>query len=193
MPMPIPQVARELTHTRRIRYEGYKRADGLWDIEGHLSDIKSHDYELQLGVRRAGQPVHEMWVRITIDDALNIRDAIAGSDAVPYLNTCERIAPAYQCLIGMNLLRDFRRQVKAHLGAVRGCTHMTEMLGGFPTAAIQTLSGERDKTAQSGHKPFQLDQCHALATNGALVKQFYPQWFQPSAEAQDQLQTKDKV
>ena len=59
MPLPVTEVERELLHTRRVRYEGYKRADGLWDIEAHLTDVKNHDYHLKTGVRRAGQPVHE--------------------------------------------------------------------------------------------------------------------------------------
>src|SRR3990170_1182916 len=59
MPLPITEVERELTHTRRVRYEGYKRADGLWDIEAHLTDIKNHDYQLKTGVRRAGQMKEE--------------------------------------------------------------------------------------------------------------------------------------
>src|SRR2546426_8509393 len=75
MPLPVQDVERELTHTRRVRFEGYKRADGLWDIEAHLSDIKNHDYHLKTGVRRAGQPIHEMWLRLTIDRNLTIMDA----------------------------------------------------------------------------------------------------------------------
>ncbi|NBS58566.1 MAG: DUF2889 domain-containing protein, partial [Betaproteobacteria bacterium] len=66
MALPIQDVERELTHTRRVRFEGYKRADGLWDIEGRLTDVKNHDFTLQTGVRRAGLPVHDMWVRLTI-------------------------------------------------------------------------------------------------------------------------------
>jgi hypothetical protein len=75
MPLPVPDVERELTHTRRVRYEGYKRADGLWDIEAHLSDVKNHDYRLKTGVRRAGQPIHEMWLRLTIDRQLAFGEA----------------------------------------------------------------------------------------------------------------------
>ena len=77
MPLPVSEVERELTHTRRVRYEGYKRADGLWDIEAHLTDIKNHDYHLKTGVRRAGQPVHDMWVRVTIDRSFTVVDARA--------------------------------------------------------------------------------------------------------------------
>ena len=138
MPLPVTEVERELTHTRRVRYEGYKRADGLWDLEAHLTDIKNHDYQLKTGVRRAGQPVHNMWVRVTIDRTFSILDACASSDAVPYEGGCETIAPAYRKLIGLNLLKGFRKNVHELLGGVRGCTHVTEMLGGLPTAAIQT-------------------------------------------------------
>jgi hypothetical protein len=83
-------------HTRRVRYEGYKRADGLWDIEAHLTDIKNHDFDLKTGVRRAGLPVHEMWLRITIDRSLTIVDAVASSDAVPYPGAARRGARVSQ-------------------------------------------------------------------------------------------------
>ena len=80
MPLPLTEVERELRHTRRVRFEGYKRADGLWDIEAHLSDIKSHDNPMKTGVRRAGQPIHEMWLRLTIDRHFTVLDAAASSD-----------------------------------------------------------------------------------------------------------------
>src|SRR5215212_5289728 len=83
MPLPVSEVERELTHTRRVRYEGYKRSDGMWDIEAHLLDTKNHDYQLKTGVRRAGQPIHDMWLRITIDRRFDIVDAEASMDTVP--------------------------------------------------------------------------------------------------------------
>jgi hypothetical protein len=181
MPLPVSEVERELTHTRRIRYEGYKRADGLFDIEAHLTDIKNHDYKLKTGVRRAGQPVHEMWLRITIDRGMKIVAASASSDAVPYPGGCETIAPAYGKLVGLSLIKDFRGHVRQALGGVRGCTHLTEMLGGLPTAAIQTFAGEMPEEREGGEKPFQLDQCHALDTTGDTVKKWYPKWHKTRA------------
>jgi hypothetical protein len=183
MPLPVSEVERELTHTRRVRYEGYKRADGLWDIEAHLSDVKNHDYRLKTGVRRAGQPVHDMWLRITIDPRMKIVAASASSDAVPYPGGCETIVPAYAKLVGLSLVKDFRKNVREALGGVRGCTHLTEMLGGLPTAAIQTFAGERNEEREDGSKPFQLDQCHALETSGETVKKWYPRWFNGKGEA----------
>jgi hypothetical protein len=177
MPLPVPEVERELTHTRRVRYEGYKRADGLWDIEAHLLDTKNHDFHLRTGVRRAGQAVHDMAVRITIDRSLTIVDAVASSDAVPYPGGCETIAPAYRALIGLNLLRGFRKRLAELFGAMKGCTHLTELLAGVPTAAIQTFAGEVRPDRDEMRKPFQLDQCHALDTTGETVRQWYPRWY----------------
>jgi len=181
MPLPDTEVERELRHTRRVRYEGYKRADGLWDIEAHLTDIKNHDFNLKTGVRRAGQPVHSMWIRITIDRRMSIVAAAASSDAVPYPGGCETIAPAYGVLVGLNLLKDFRKKVKEELGGVRGCTHLTEMLAGFPTAAIQTFAGEMPEERADGAKPFQLDKCHALETTTETVRKLYPKWYRGKA------------
>ena len=181
MPLPVPEVERELTHTRRVRYEGYKRADGLWDIEAHLLDTKNHDYHLKTGVRRAGQAIHDMSLRVTIDRSLTILDAVASSDAVPYPGGCEAIAPAYKKLVGLNLVRGFRRRTWELFGNVKGCTHLTEMLAGLPTAAIQTFAGEMKEERDDGVKPFQLDQCHALQTSSETVRIWYPKWYRGEA------------
>jgi Protein of unknown function (DUF2889) len=176
MPLPITENERELVHTRRVRYEGYRRADGLWDIEAHITDVKNHDFTLKTGVRRAGLPVHDMIVRVTIDRKFNVVDAVAVSDAVPYPGGCERAAPEYAKLVGLNLLKKFRDGLKERLGGVQGCTHITEMLAALPTAAIQTFAGEMREDRPSGRKPFQLDHCLAMDTTGETVKQWYPEW-----------------
>ncbi|HXJ10343.1 MAG TPA: DUF2889 domain-containing protein, partial [Burkholderiales bacterium] len=98
-------------------------------------------------------------------------------DAVPYPGGCEKIAPAYRKLIGLNLVRGFRQNVHHLFGSVRGCTHLTEMLSGLPTAAIQTFAGEMPEERGDGNKPFQLDQCHALETSTETVRQWYPKWY----------------
>ena len=119
-----------------------------------------------------------MWVRLTFDRRLKVTDACASSEAVPYPGGCETIAPHYRKLIGLSLVKDFRKNVRDLLGGVRGCTHITEMLGGMPTAAIQTLAGEMQEHGEDGRKPFQLDQCHALETSSETVKKWYPKWYE---------------
>ena len=43
-----------------------------------------------------------------------------------------------------------------------GCTHLTELLTQFPTAAIQALAGEKVDNQDDGTKPFQLDRCRPV-------------------------------
>lgn len=171
-----PTVAREPLHTRAIEIRGYKRADGLYDIEGHLVDTKPYDFKLAAGVRPAGEPVHDMWLRITVDRQLNIVDAQAAMDAMPYLGECNAIEPAYRKLIGLAIRPGYQQRVKELLGGVRGCTHITELAGMLATAAFQSMAGQR--LQDPAKRPFQLDRCHALAVTSPVVGRYYPQWYQ---------------
>ena len=67
---------------------------------------------------------------------------------------------------------------------MRGCTHLTEMLAGLPTAAIQTFAGEMKEERDDGAKPFQLDQCHALETTTETVRMWYPKWYESALPRQ---------
>ncbi len=185
MPLSEPAAARQRLHTRRVTYEGYLRDDGLIDIEGHLVDTKDRDTPLLSGVRPAGEPVHDMWIRVTIDEAFTISDIEARSDRVPYPGGCDTIGPSYRALIGANLLQNFRKRLHESLGAVRGCTHLTEMLGSLPTAAVQTFATLKRREDQGTGKPFQLDRCHALETTGETVRRYYPRWYRGAAEGQE--------
>ena len=102
----------------------------------------------------------------------------------PYGGHCMAIEPAYTDLIGMNLLKGFRRQVKERFGHVAGCTHMTELSQVLPTAAVQTMANQRRQESNPNRRPFQLDGCHALRTDGPVVAEHYPKWYTgDSAEA----------
>ncbi|MGB0127306.1 MAG: DUF2889 domain-containing protein [Rhodocyclaceae bacterium] len=177
MPLASPTPARKRMHLRTIALEGWKREDGLWDVEARLVDAKDHDYPLATGLRPKGAAVHDLWVRVTIDREMTIVDAEAVSDAVPYPGGCEPITPAYRQIIGLNLARGFRRTVGEMFGGVRGCSHLTELLLSLPTAAIQTFASEVHETDDRRGKPFQLDRCHALETNTETVRRYYPRWF----------------
>ena len=106
-------------------------------------------------------------------------DVAAHSLAVPYPGQCEAITPAYKKLMGLNLLKGFRAAVRERLGGIDGCTHLSELAAVVPTAAIQAFAGERAHLRSAEEKPFQLDHCHALRTDGDAVRQFYPRWYVP--------------
>ncbi|MBI4756467.1 MAG: DUF2889 domain-containing protein [Betaproteobacteria bacterium] len=185
MPLLPSTSARRRIHLRRILLEGWKREDGLWDIEARLTDTKDHDYPLASGVRRQGEPVHDMLVRVTIDREFNILAAQASSDAVPYPGGCDTIGAAYGQLVGLNLVRGFRRTVGEMFDGVRGCAHLTELLLALPTAAIQTFASEVRDNDDLGGKPFQIDRCHALESSTETVRRYYPRWYQGAAPAHD--------
>ena len=173
------------------------RDDGLWDVEAELTDTKARDFQLATGMRRAGDPIHHMRLTITIDMRLNVTDAHVKMASVPYPGYCEAIEAGYRQLIGLNLLKDFRRSVRERLGGSRGCTHLTELTDLLPTAAMQALAGEvyptRDASqdvapaAALERKPFQLDRCHALRSDGPAAAEFYPRWFVRSATTKENI------
>ena len=193
MPLSSP-ATRQLRHRRAIRLEAFERDDGLWDIEACLTDDKPRDVHLATGVRPNGLPIHELWLRITIDRKLTIVDAEASSEWSPYGGLCAESNSVYRRLIGLNLLQNFRREASKLLRGVAGCTHLTELCGVLPTAAIQAFAGDvwkiedgnpfsrTDDTgahtaAPRDEPPFQLGRCHALRFDGTAVKEYYPRWF----------------
>jgi len=181
--------SRRFVHTRSISVRAYARDDGLWDLEAELTDVKEKDFALALGIREAGDPVHAMRLRLTIDTSLNVVDAQAQSDWVPYPGHCDAFGEAYRQLVGLNLLHGFRHAVQQRLGGTQGCTHLTELAGVLPTAAVQAFAGEVFRPRDQAHepeaadhreaekRPFQLDRCHALRVDGPAVAKYYPRWY----------------
>jgi hypothetical protein len=124
-------------------------------------------------VRPAREAVHDMYARVTIDADFVIHAIEVRTTAMPYPDVCDRIEPAYAKLIGANLVRGFRRRLHDDMGATHGCTHVTELLGSLPTAAVQMMAGLRREN-EGDAKPFQLDRCHALETTTDTVRATIP-------------------
>src|SRR5258706_11671404 len=116
MPLSHPHVDRQRVHTRDIRYEGFVRADGVYEIVARIVDVKDSDFLLASGLRRGGDPVHDMSVRVAFDADFTIVDVEACSDWVPYPGECNTIGPAYRKLIGLSLLQGFRNALRDRLG-----------------------------------------------------------------------------
>lgn len=191
MPLPSTNTGRRRLHTRTITIDGYEREDGLFEIEGHLTDIKHFDINATHFSRKAGDPVHDMKIRLTLDGEMKIVDAIAVTDGMPYENECNKITPDYrEKLQGQKIAAGFRVFLAGLFGKLKGCAHMTELLGSMAPAAIQSMYGHgRAKIPDPNKKPFQLDGCHALDTRGPVVAKFYPRWFQPGAADVSELKS----
>ncbi|MFN3077561.1 MAG: DUF2889 domain-containing protein [Alphaproteobacteria bacterium] len=179
MPLSSP-VPRTLRHHRTIECSGFLREDGLWDIEGHLLDVKNYDFPRHGGgFIMAGEPFHEMWIRLTIDDDFLIHTVEAVTDHGP-ASLCGKVAEDFRVLEGLRIGKGFTRQVRELLGGVKGCVHLVDLLTPMATAAFQTLFSTREaRAAQDPNRarPPIIDQCHALASDGEFVKQYWPQFY----------------
>lgn len=162
-------------HQRDVVICGYRREDGFWDIEGHLTDRRSHALQFPDGERLAGADIHSMWLRLTIDASAMIVAVEADTEASPYEGVCGVITSVYSKLVGLRIGPGFRAELRRLFAGVRGCTHMSELVGAMATAALQTLVGE--SPADPDQQPRQLNGCHALDTSGVLVAQYFPKWY----------------
>jgi hypothetical protein len=174
LPAPSP---RQPAHHRRLDIHGYRRDDGLWDIEGHLTDSRPVAMEFPDGLRPPGAPIHSMRVRLTFDDTLLIVAASAATEAAPFGQACGAITPAYEQLVGLRFARGFRGHLRRLFGAELGCTHITELIGAMASGAIQTLAKRSGLSGDPDQKPFQIDGCHALQSTGPTVALHYPRWY----------------
>ncbi len=177
MPLTPSKESRRRLHVRQITYAGWQRDDGLFDIEAHLVDAKDSDFPLASGTRAAGDPIHDMSARVTIDRDCTVQAIETSSDRTPYPGGCDAPLPDYGRLVGVNLLNGFRKSLYDAVGDVSGCTHLTELIAFLPTAALQTFAGLQRNVEANDEKPFQLDRCHALRTSTETVRRYYPKWY----------------
>ena len=191
-PFPAP-VAREALHRREYDFHGFRRTDGLYDIEGRMTDRKTYAFPNRWrGEIKASEPVHDMWIRLTIDDDFTVVDIEVHTAAGPF-EICPAITPSFATLKGARIGKGWTHRLKEQFGGVHGCTHHVEMLRAMGTVAFQTIFGAREKLkreqgAPSGDaaetaprattkRPDLINSCHAFAADGEVVKQIWPQFY----------------
>ena len=190
MPLSVP-VERQLAHTRVVTCHGFERQDKLWDIEGRIVDTKPYAFPNRDrgGEIKAGEPLHDISIRLTIDTDLKVHDAEAVIDSSPY-NYCKCVTPIVKQLIGLRIAPGWTIKSKAAMGNNSGCTHLTELLGPIATTAIQTLSSKNPRQnvnnkgqTKKASSPF-IDSCHALSAHSPVVKEFWPHKYRQNTEAE---------
>jgi hypothetical protein len=206
MPLSPPQ-ERELLHSRDIVLRGYRRSDGLYDIEAQLTDSKSYgSANRDRGYIDAGEPIHGMWLRLTVDETRTIIACEAASDYTPYA-ICPTAAPNFTLLAGLQIKPGFLKEAAKRVGGTVGCTHLRELLQQMATTAYQTIdpawakreadeAGEIDPpgsdrldmriTAKMGGAPAILNTCIAYGTDSPVVERRWPHLYTgPAAQAAD--------
>jgi hypothetical protein len=175
---------RRLMHRRSIECTGYLRNDGLWEVEARLLDTKpfaQHDHFR--GELQPGDPVHDIGLRLAVDDSLTIREAQAMMRATPF-PTCIDVEPILQRLVGERIGKGWREIVRRKMGRLETCTHLSELLGPAVTALFQTMSHGKSpegRDAMDHHRavterPFFIDGCHSWRTDGPVVAEIFPQF-----------------
>ncbi|MDR1310599.1 MAG: DUF2889 domain-containing protein [Burkholderiaceae bacterium] len=183
MPLQPSTKKRQLKHSRRIWVDFYQAEDELWEVEARFTDTKPFELHISSAIVPPNRPLHDFWIRVTIDPQCNVLDVITVFDEVPFEGYCANIASDYKKLVGLNLLNKFKRGVRDIMGEVNGCAHMNELLELLPYVAIQVMVfGEEEARKKAcfqrpGEKPFHLNGCHALKTDGECVAQYYPMWY----------------
>ena len=175
MPLSTPTVARTPQHIRQVNYRSFERADGLWDIEGELLDTKAIDQPRPNGdgVRKAGEPIHHMLIRVTVNTQLQVQAIEACMHAHP-VQGCPGALDAMQRMVGCSMARGWRTSIDTHLAGVAGCTHMRELLQNMATAAFQSIVSAF--STQPDQPPAYLGRCTGWNFNGPAVAQYYPQF-----------------
>lgn len=193
LPQPAP---REPLHTRRYDFRGFRRDDGMFDIEGRMVDTKDYPFPNDWrGTVEPGDPVHDMIIRLTLDEHFTVQ-AIAVVTASSPFEVCGAITPAFDALKGTTIAKGWSRTLRNQFSGAHGCTHHVEMLRAMGTVAFQTIYGYREKAkrdagitkkdgppadATPGKRPGFIDTCHALASDGDVVRTHWPQFYQSTA------------
>jgi len=187
--MPEAEIAngtgRRLMHTRSVECNGYLRDDGLWEVEARLVDTKpftqaADRYREEL---KPGDPVHDIRLRLAVDDRMTIHEAEATMRATPY-PTCIEVEPVLDRLVGENIGKGWREVFRRKIGRFESCTHLSELFGPAVTTLFQTMSYGRDPEGRdtlenqqiSGQRPFFIGGCHSWRTDGPIVADKFPQF-----------------
>jgi len=182
---PVP---RKHLHTRDIQCIGYQREDGLWDIEGRMTDKKTYSFaNIDRNGVSAGEAAHEMLIRLTLNSDMIVMAAEASTVSAPYHICCEA-ADSFENLVGLKVGSGWRRAVVEAMGGIKGCTHLRDMLlGPLAVTAFQTIYVlKKDKdNIPPGKKPALLDSCHAYRFEGPVAKKRWPELFSKPSEDTD--------
>ena len=78
------KVKRKLLHNRNISFKGYIREDELFEIEAELIDTKNYNFQnYDRGTIKKDEPIHQMKIKLVLDDYLFLVDAEAKTENSP--------------------------------------------------------------------------------------------------------------
>lgn len=175
---PVDNITREELHFRRLDFRGWRRSDGLFEVEARLLDSKPHDFAPPSGSRvvPANEAIHDLGLRLVFDEDLVVQAVSSFVHAFPY-PPCPRGGDSLQALVGLRIGAGWSTAVRQRLPASETCAHLREILVPLASAVMQSMNTRRmhllDATDASG-KPLKVDSCYAYGATRELVLQRWP-------------------
>ena len=175
-------ITRQRLHTRSIEINGYRRSDGLYEVEGRLRDVKPFDFRPVSGERVVGanEPIHDMGVRIVYDKSMTVVDVIAIGHALPYAD-CAAGPATLKSLIGLSMTKGWSGETRKRLAGAASCVHLAGLMIPMAAAAFQTMVVLRLDEAGPDHQP-NVDSCIAYSRHGNLMRTRYPAFYIAKAD-----------
>jgi Protein of unknown function (DUF2889) len=171
--------SRQIVHTRSIVCRSFLRDDGLIDLEGRFIDTRPFEYQSEWrGLTPAGEALHHMQLRVTLDSSRHIVALTSAMPSTPY-SGCDEVNLNFQRLVGLSLGRGFRKNLLERLGGAEGCTHVLGLLTAMSAAAVQSFTSSfyapRKPGTPARIRVFNLDamvdSCYSYRKDGPLVRE----------------------
>jgi len=170
----------KLVHTRKIEIRTYDLGNDRVRIEGKLTDIKNPS-DADGGMREGSTLIHDLLARIWVQGPeLTISRVEADMAHIPR-EVCSEALPGLQRLVGLKIISGFTAKVKALIGGIRGCAHLTSLFLSLGPVVVQgywAAYGDR-RESRSLDSPVisrVINSCHVWRKDGPLLRSLASSW-----------------
>jgi hypothetical protein len=153
-------------HHRTVDHRTWLHEDGALELESRIVDTKA--YDTRVGFDRAlpaGEPVHDMTIRILLEPDWRIRDIRLQMAHIPF-DICNEVIRRFESLRGESMGKGWNALLSERFSGVGGCRHLIDLLRGMATVAFQSMPS---KGWTEEALAFLSDSCHAFRQGGAVM------------------------
>ena len=97
MALPTADPERQLSQQRSIDVRASSRGIGLWEVDATVRGVRAKN-----ATTATGRPIHDMLLRVVVDEQVNVIEAGARTEAQPYPGACENHGDTYGQLVGLD-------------------------------------------------------------------------------------------
>ena len=188
MPLSEPKT-RDHLHRRQITIDAFRREDGLTDVEATLVDTKPIDFYVgsEHPNVRAGEAIHGISVRLSVDARSVIHECEVSMDSTPY-SYCGEVSARFD-LTGIKMTGGFMKAVGERIGPADNCWHVRQMLQQMATVFVQStypaLRVEIDKLPPAQRAaPALVNSCAGWQSHRSHIREDFPAAYRPEQEGE---------